>query len=67
MVTFRVLVTARFLRPDGRETIVDSMHLVHGVMTGAEAEVVARTDAERAGVDVVTVRVMQQGRRRQGD
>jgi predicted RecB family endonuclease len=67
MTTFRVLITARILRPDGLETVIDSMHLVHGVMSRAEAEVVARNDAELAGVDVVAVRAMQQGFRRHSD
>jgi hypothetical protein len=67
VTTFRVLVTARFLSPDGRETVADSMHVVHEVISKAEAEVVARRDAESAGVDVVAVRAMPQGRRRLGD
>ena len=67
MTTFRVLVTARILRPDGLEAVVDSMHLVHGVTSRAEAERIARRDAEQAGVDVVAVRAIQQGFRRHSD
>jgi hypothetical protein len=59
MATYRILLSARFVDAQGVDAIADSLHLVDGVTSAAEAEVAARRDAGRAGVEVVAVRVME--------
>jgi hypothetical protein len=67
VTAYHVLVTARFVGPDGQETLADSRHLVDGVATAEEAELQARREAVDDGVDVVAVHAVDEWRRRGSD